>query len=237
MKNAVLPSVFSQLYSYGNSDPVSDIPLQMDNKLNHVYGTGFFTDPNEYNDFDQLRDEGFVINHPQSTTNYQPGSSSLMTTKRVNYPCLGESYLTTPSRHNNIPRGVQPLSLCKKTSVPEYEIDFQATDARKRPIDQVSDGGFSYLVGNNATSREWTKNKKAFCFQEQRHNPFNKEMTEIHRQRVPGRRSQKLSDKITALQKLVSPYGKKLFQILSASYNSTQPIDLKKFGQKQVLEL
>ncbi|PSR93084.1 Transcription factor bHLH123 like [Actinidia chinensis var. chinensis] len=250
MKNAILPSVSSQLYSYGNSEPVSDIPLQMENKLNHVYGTSFFADPNVYNDHDQLIDGGFVTNPPQSTTNYQPGSSSLMTTKRLDR--LGESYLPTKSTHSsNIPQA-QPLSLCKKISVPEYEIDFQASDARKRPIDQVSDGGFGYLVGNNAASSEWTKNKKAVCFQERRPNQVDEEMIEIRRQRVPGRRSQKLSDKITALQKLVSPYGKtdtasvlqeasisikKLFQMLSASYNSTKPIDLQKFEEKQVLDL
>ncbi|XP_057487459.1 transcription factor bHLH154-like [Actinidia eriantha] len=180
-----------------------------------------------------------------------------MTTKRLDR--LGESYLPTKSTYSsNIPQA-QPLSLCKKISVPEYEIDFQATDARKRPIDQVSDGGFGYLVDNNPASSEWTKNKKAVCFQERRRNQVNEEMIEIRRQRVPGRRSQKLSDKITALQKLVSPYGKtdtasvlqeasisikvlqekiqKLFQMLSASYNSTKPIDLQKFKEKQVLDL
>ncbi|GFZ14884.1 basic helix-loop-helix (bHLH) DNA-binding superfamily protein [Actinidia rufa] len=288
MKNAILPSVSSQLYSYGNSEPVSDIPLQMENKLNHVYGTGIFANPNVYNDCDQLIDGGFAINPPQSPTNYQPGSSSLMTTKRLDR--LGEIYLPTKSTYSsNIPQA-QPLSLCKKISVPEYEIDFQASDARKRPIDQVSGGGFGYLVGNNGASSEWTKNKKAMCFQERRPNQVDEEMIEIRRQRVPGRRSQKLSDKITALQKLVSPYGKtdtasvlqeasisikesltsstsrasglhmrksvrlvphrsprspkldmsfqeKLFQMLSASYNSNKPIDLQKFEEKQVLDL
>ena len=64
------------------------IPLESKNKYsfhfilhsinrNHVYGTGFFADPNVYNDRDQRIDSSFVINPPQSTTNYQPGSVHL----------------------------------------------------------------------------------------------------------------------------------------------------------------
>ncbi|XP_038890862.1 uncharacterized protein LOC120080300 isoform X5 [Benincasa hispida] len=47
---------------------------------------------------------------------------------------------------------------------------------------------------------------------------------------VPVRRSQRLSDKVTALQKLVSPFGKNLLQMQSSSYKSQIPEEIQ---QKQ----
>ncbi|MBA0629654.1 hypothetical protein Godav_024173, partial [Gossypium davidsonii] len=59
---------------------------------------------------------------------------------------------------------------------------------------------------------EWNKNKreKVSSFQQQQPAQQNIEIPGISdfRLNMPVRRSQKLSDKITALQKLVSPYGK-----------------------------
>ncbi|CAL5363595.1 unnamed protein product [Camellia sinensis] len=240
MKNAILQPVSSQLCSYGNSEPVWDIPMQMDSKQNV-----FCTDQKVHNEYNyQYRDGGFAVPPHESTIiNYQPGPSSLTTMETLNYPYLGSDYnLTTASSHDNIHQ--QSLSFCNNLSILQYDIDFQGIDARKRPIQEKDRGSNSNVVG-----REWTTNKKkAVCFQEQWHHQLKEELKEIQRDRVPVRRSQKLSDKITALQKLVSPYGKtdtasvlqeasisikvlqdqiqNLFRMLSASYTSSKPLDL-----------
>ncbi|XP_021813725.1 transcription factor bHLH111-like isoform X2 [Prunus avium] len=105
----------------------------------------------------------------------------------------------------------QPILLDKKISAPQFEADFQAIqNARKRPI-QVDDPGG--LVGDKTALNEWNQNKRSKMTnsQQQWHQQFQETSMQQQNNKMmlaPVRRSQKLSDKITALQKLVSPYGK-----------------------------
>ncbi|CAK9163693.1 unnamed protein product [Ilex paraguariensis] len=252
MKNAILPSVSSQLYSYGNNAIITEIPVQMDGKVN-VYAS-FCMDSRLYSGQNQLS-EGFAT-QSQFSLNCQPGPSSLMTMEGLDYPWLGDGYLSTYDY--DIPQ--KPLSHNKKLPVPQCQADFQGIqNSRKRPIDitkLVSKRNSSKLVGNKSALNEGTRNKKMeLCFQEQGHTTIQEERMET--QRAPARRSQKLSDRITALQKLVSPYGKadtasvlqeasisikvlqdqiqNLLETLSTSYVSIRPLhsQLQETGGKQ----
>ncbi|MBA0780783.1 hypothetical protein Gotri_004842, partial [Gossypium trilobum] len=112
---------------------------------------------------------------------------------------------------------------------------------------------------------EWNKNKrkKVSSFQQQQSAQQNIETEPAgisdFRLNMPVRRSQKLSDKITALQKLVSPYGKtdiasvleeaslhikllhqhiqNLFQMLRRSYNSLGAIHRPQETEKKKQDL
>ncbi|KAA8534240.1 hypothetical protein F0562_031757 [Nyssa sinensis] len=236
MKNSILPSVTShaQLYCYGNNEAISGVPVQIDSKTN-VYSSSFFIDSKVlYDDHGLLEGGGFGF-PSQSTTDYQPGPTSLMTIKRLDYPYLGGAY---------IPQ--QPLSLGKKLSVPQFEANNEATqNARKRPIEVIDliqhQVGFNNMVGNKqpAALKDWmtNKKKKADCLQEQEQCHVKEELWEMQRHRVPVRRSQKLSDRITALQKLVSPYGKtdtaSVLQEASISIKALQD-QIQKTGEKQL---
>ncbi|XWS66026.1 hypothetical protein CRYUN_Cryun05aG0164800 [Craigia yunnanensis] len=151
----------------------------------------------------------------------------------------------------------QFMSLSSKLAIPHFESDIQnLQNGRKRPIevnhDQIPLNGTTALNG-------WKKNKrkKLSSFEQQQSHQITEELTEIKgcRLHMPVRRSQKLSDKITALQKLVSPYGKtdtasvlqeaslyikllqeqiqNLFQMLSSSYNSLRANHPQEIGKKQ----
>ncbi|XP_059666222.1 transcription factor bHLH154-like isoform X2 [Cornus florida] len=69
---------------------------------------------------------------------------------------------------------------------------------------------FNNGVGNKQpVLMEWATNKKKTACSEKQWQVEEEEQREIQRPRsVPMRRSQKVSDRITSLQKLVSPYGK-----------------------------
>ncbi|KAM7492065.1 hypothetical protein LguiA_034986 [Lonicera macranthoides] len=180
MKNAVLPSVSSQLYSFGSNEAISDVPLQ---------------------------------------------------TGSIGYDCI-----ISPDQ--------QPFSLGNKvSSVPQYdEVEFQAIEnPRKRRI-EVNDyinekGSINNLVSNISGVNEWRSKKKkeevAIGFNYRQWSYEDKEEgREVHKEKVPVKRSQKLSDKITALQKLVSPYGK----TDTASVLEEASISIK-FLQDQILNL
>ncbi|XVF23850.1 hypothetical protein REPUB_Repub13aG0075300 [Reevesia pubescens] len=145
------------------------------------------------------------------------------------------------------------MSLSNKLAIPNFESDIQNfQNGKKRPIE----------VNHDQTSslNEWkkkNKRKKLPSFEQQQSHEINDALTEIKdcRLHMPVRRSQKLSDKITALQKLVSPYGKtdtasvlqeaslyikllqeqiqNLFQMLSSSYNSLRTIHPQEIGKKK----
>ncbi|PRQ59048.1 putative transcription factor bHLH family [Rosa chinensis] len=103
-------------------------------------------------------------------------------------------------------------------SATQFQEDLQVIqNARKRPIIEVNDilpkNDLGGSIGERTTSNEWNQNKrnKGTNSQQQWHNQFQEasmEKQDNRKLQVPVRRSQKLSDKITALQKLVSPYGK-----------------------------
>nr|WKE35232.1 basic helix-loop-helix family protein [Rosa persica] len=113
----------------------------------------------------------------------------------------------------------QPMLFDKSiNSATQFQEDFQGIpNARKRPIIEVNDilpkNDLGGSIGERTTSNEWNQNKrnKGTNSQQQWHNQFQEasmEKQDNRKLQVPVRRSQKLSDKITALQKLVSPYGK-----------------------------
>ncbi|KAL6126593.1 hypothetical protein ACLB2K_074640 [Fragaria x ananassa] len=113
----------------------------------------------------------------------------------------------------------QPLLFDKSIDYSATQLEnFQVIqNGRKRQIIEVNDiFPKNYLggsIGERTTSNEWNKNKrsKVTNSQQQWHNQFQEismETQDNRRLQVPVRRSRKLSDKITALQKLVSPYGK-----------------------------
>ncbi|KAG5239817.1 transcription factor bHLH [Salix suchowensis] len=119
--------------------------------------------------------------------------------------------------------------------------DFQAMQMKTRTVNDP--------IENRADLSTWKTNKRKKASSPE--DPWNhRAMESINIQerkfQVPVRRSHKLSDKITALQKLVSPYGKtdtasvlqeaslyikllqeqiqNLFQMLTGSYNSARPV-------------
>ncbi|KAJ6429100.1 hypothetical protein OIU84_020691 [Salix udensis] len=211
--------------------PNLDVSRSMDGKIN-VHGTSFYLGSRVFNDGHQQRDAGFSIPY-QSLANYQPGYQSISST--------GDDI------------SQQSTLLSKRVSVPEV----QMVNNRVVPLTlmrdflamQVKTGTVNDLIENKAGLSTWktAKRKKANPPED----PWNhRGMESINIQerkfQVPVRRSQKLSDKITALQKLVSPYGKtdtasvlqeaslyikllqeqiqNLFQMLTGSYNSARPV-------------
>ncbi|KAK9283129.1 hypothetical protein L1049_011360 [Liquidambar formosana] len=200
MRNDVLPSLPSQLYIFGNNEvqmPNSNVSPQMDRKGN-AYGSSICIDAKVFNIHNQLANGDFAI-PSHSLVNYQPG----------------EKYQTPMSSYGNIPQ--QSMLLGKKPQVPQFEAGFQAMpNARKRPIEinnLLSEKGSNDLVGSKTALNEGMKNKKkkVVCSEKLagHHQVKGKPMeVQEYRSQVPVKRSQKLSDRITALQKLVSPYGK-----------------------------
>ncbi|KAJ4830412.1 hypothetical protein Tsubulata_018089 [Turnera subulata] len=219
MRNALLPPVSSQLYNLGNNGvqmPNLDVSMSVDREVN-VHGTNIYL----HTTSNQLRGRDFTIPF-QTLVNYQPAG-----------------YQSSFSGDN---MSLQSMLQSRKVSVPEVDMDFQVTQMRKRPIQYTSLTDSGDLIENKTTLRELQTNKK------KKGNVSAEEHWDTHdpKLRLPVRRSQKLSDKITALQKLVSPYGKtdtasvlqeaslyikllqqqiqNLFQMLSSSYDTTRPI-------------
>lgn len=122
---------------------------------------------------------------------------------------------------------------------------------KKRTINELTNllpqRGPSDLVENKTALSTWKTNKRKKANSPgELWNHQAMESIDIQGQKVPVRRSQKLSDKITALQKLVSPYGKtdtasvlqeaslyikllqeqiqNLIQMLTSSYSRARPI-------------
>ncbi|KAA3481794.1 transcription factor bHLH123-like protein [Gossypium australe] len=116
------------------------------------------------------------------------------------------------------------MSLSNKLAIPHFESDIQCLqNGRKRPSIEFHQE--QTPLNPTIALNEWNKKKrkKVSSFQQQQSAQQNIETEpgiSDFRLNMPVRRSQKLSDKITALQKLVSPYGKNLFQMLRRSYNS-----------------
>ncbi|XVE52704.1 hypothetical protein DITRI_Ditri02bG0144600 [Diplodiscus trichospermus] len=238
MRNAFLSPVYSQFYNFGNNEvqmPYFDVLMQMESKGN-AHGDAFSLEPKIVNNDNQLRDGAFSIPY-QSHFNsdiqdYQSGGSNC---------------------DNNFQ---QSVSLSSKLAIPHYSDIQSLQNGRKRPIEANHD----QIPLNGATAlNKWKKNKrkKISSFGQQQSHQTTEEIKEIKdcRLHMPVRRSQKLTDKITALQKLVSPYGKtdtasvlqeaclyikllqeqiqNLFQMLSSSYNSLRAINPQEIGKKQ----
>ncbi|XP_038993093.1 transcription factor bHLH111-like isoform X2 [Hibiscus syriacus] len=230
MKKAHLSPFSSHSYNFGNNEvqmPYLDVLLQMESKGN-VEGEAFCMEPKILNNDNQIRDGAFGIPY-QSHFNsnflpdYQYGSSNF--------------------DHNF----QQPMSLGSKLAIPHFESgnthNFQ--NGRKH---EINDDPI-----NGVDERNKKKRKKLSSFEQQLSHQTIEELAEIKdfRLDMPVRRSQKLSDKITTLQKLVSPYGKtdtasvlqeasiyikllqEQIQMLSSSYKSPRAIHPQEIGKKQ----
>ncbi|KAL6011253.1 hypothetical protein ACLOJK_001698 [Asimina triloba] len=79
--------------------------------------------------------------------------------------------------------------------------DWNATEnARKRTV--VDD-----LINREAATKEPRK-RKAMYTEEMHHQPSDESSSTHHQPKAPVRRSNKIGDRVTALQQLVSPFGK-----------------------------
>lgn len=235
MKNAVLPFV-SPNYEFGN---FINYELQMSKENLHNPITGFYIDDNE-------NQQGV------ENSSFPSLQSSLLTYQPAAFPSSVLSCDPDIFAHH------QSMFLGKKTLASQLDyVDFQATrNPGKRPIEVndydniVAKSGTGELLGDRtALNDEWGKNKRSKIMtgngQQWQHQVMRETLTAMPEHKVPelpARRSQKLTDKVTALQKLVSPYGKtdtasvlqeaslyikllqeqiqSLFRMLSSSYDS-----------------
>ncbi|KAF5453531.1 hypothetical protein F2P56_028428 [Juglans regia] len=233
MRNALLHEYSSHLYSFGNSTYEVQMPnldhvsMQM-NSEGDLHGNGFLMKPVVSNNEDLQLGNGSCYPDPfRSLLNYSYQSG---------YESGSSSCADIIPQHES-------MLLSKRPFLPQFEEDLQGMpNVRKRPIELINDAlpkiGTD-MVGNMAVLSEWKKNKRNKVS-----TPDKKWQHQVH---VPMRRSgQKLCDKITALQKLVSPYGKtdtasvlqeaslyikllhqqiqNLFQMLSSSYKSSTAV-------------
>ncbi|KAL6128273.1 hypothetical protein ACLB2K_071628 [Fragaria x ananassa] len=201
MRNALLPS---HLYNFGNTDfQMTNWDTQMN--MNRKIGFCMGSKANESDNHNRISGDFSDVPLDQSSFfTYQTAVTA--------------GYSNGEFRYDH---GIfqQPLLFDKSIdSATQFEEDFQVIqNGRKRQIIEVNDifpkNDLGGSIGERTTSNEWNKNKrsKVTNSQQQWHNQFQETSMETRDNRklqVPVRRSQKLSDKITALQKLVSPYGK-----------------------------
>ncbi|CAN6565636.1 hypothetical protein ACFX13_042003 [Malus domestica] len=246
MRNAdLLPSLPSHLFNFGNNIDIQmtnwDAQMNMNRKFGFCMGSKAFESDNQNN----MRAGDFSLPLQQS-------SSLLTYQSAVNYP-------SGALRYDDISE--QSMLLDKKISAPQF-LDCQAIqNARKRPI-EVDDLG--RLVGDTTALNDLYNNKRNkmtnINSQQQWHQESSMEQQNNKLHHLPVRRSQKLSDKITALQKLVSPYGKtdtasvlqeasiyimllqeqiqqNLVRMLSSSYKNAAALHPQESGSGQVLDL
>ncbi|KAJ0044323.1 hypothetical protein Pint_06245 [Pistacia integerrima] len=238
MRNALYSTVSSQPYNFGNNEvqmPNWDVSmLQVDSIVTNIHRNGFSVDSRSYKDDNQLRDGGFSVSC-QPLIDYQQGFQFISTS------------------FDNVSQ--QSPMLTRKRSLPQFEVDFQSLQNGLLPQEGISD-----LVSDNTSlnvCKKINKKKKGntSCEEQWHHHQVINASTEQKLQ-VPVRRSQKLSDKITALQKLVSPYGKtdtasvlqeaslyikllqeqiqNLFQMLSSSYSSARVLHSQEITEEEI---
>ncbi|KAJ4719835.1 Transcription factor protein [Melia azedarach] len=202
MRNTIFSSVSPQLYNSGNNEvqmPNLDISMQVDSIITNVHRDGFSTDSRLFKDDNQLRDGGFAVSCQSLIDNYPQDFQSITTS------------CENVSRQNS-------YLLSQKRSLPQLDVDseplqnarifgVEANDLVRRG--GIVDGLASDKIALNVRKKISRKKIKvnSSC-DEQWPLQVEETSTEIQDHKVPVRRSQKLSDKITALQKLVSPYGK-----------------------------
>ncbi|KAJ8760316.1 hypothetical protein K2173_011869 [Erythroxylum novogranatense] len=241
MRNAILPLVSSQLYNFGSDEAqVSNLEVSTSvNELN-VHATDFYSEPSILDDSNQLADGGFMIPY-QSLISNQSASIGFLEYRPSRYQY-------SPSSFNNISH---PLMQCSQAILPETKMDCQATNTVKGSI-AVNNGVLQRDTGDlnesgTGAQIERNKNKRKKASSEGKlWRAQDTKANNIQANKIPVRRSQKLSDKITALQKLVSPYGKtdtasvlqeaclyirllqeqiqNLFQMMSDTYNKESPL-------------
>ncbi|RDX80069.1 Transcription factor bHLH103, partial [Mucuna pruriens] len=229
MRNALLPSVSSRHHCYGNDEvqleilegsmQMNDLTLCVCNSLfnGHFHSNGFNLESRIFNNDSQLGKGVYTQLASQSLIcdyNHHPGSLyAIPSSKDISQ---------------------QSLLLDKDPSLSQYE--GVCGNARKRPFEYTDMSLWEKLKSNSKS--------KTTIMEPKWHQA--KEVSEIiprHKLHAPMRRNQKLSDKVTTLRKLVSPFGKTdtasvlheaslyikllqaqirtLFQLLSFSYFST----------------
>ncbi|XP_020231942.1 transcription factor bHLH110 isoform X1 [Cajanus cajan] len=213
MRNALLSSISSRLHCYGNNEVQLDI-LERSMQMNDLIND-FNMESRMFNNDSQLGKGDYT----------QPSQSQSLIYDHNHHP--GSLYGIPSSKDIS----QQSLLLDKDPFLSQYERVYGK--ARKSP--------FEY-TGNMPL---WKKMKSKITIMEPKWYQ-TKEVPEIippHNLHVPMKRNQKLSDKVTTLQRLVSPFGKTdtasvlheasinikllqaqirtLFQMLSFSYFST----------------
>ncbi|XP_060960240.1 transcription factor bHLH110-like isoform X2 [Cannabis sativa] len=185
MKNAILPSVTTH-YDFGNFN----YDLQMFSDINPQNSFGFCMDTipslDNYN-HTRLEDYSFP---------FQP--SSLLTYPQQAFPSniLSCDVIDNSSDHHQ----QSNIFLGKKILAPQFEVDFHTIERRrKRPTE---DNAIHFPRSSRWELHSDKRNKRNKVTRN------DQEAMQEHKLGMPTKRSQKLSDKITALQKLVSPYGK-----------------------------
>ncbi|KAE8679463.1 bHLH113 protein [Hibiscus syriacus] len=224
MRKAHLSPFSSRLYNSGNNEvqmPYLDVLLQMESKGNGD-GDAFSMEPKILDNDNQIRYGAFDIPYQSHfNSNFLPGYQ----------------YGSSKFDHN----------FQQSIVIPHFESgntqNFQ--NGRKHEINGEPINGMD--------ERNKNKRKKLSSFEQQISHQTMQELAEIKhfRLNMPVRRSQKLSDKITTLQKLVSPYGKtdtasvlqeaslyikllqEQIQMLSSSYKSLRSIHPQEIGKKQ----
>ncbi|KAJ7971301.1 Transcription factor protein [Quillaja saponaria] len=189
--------------------------------------------------------------------NYQLGGGNLATILSCPQPQLLLDYNYQPGDlsgiSNCLDENSQQLVLLaknNKSSVPQQKLEYSEVqrNARKRPIDHQAMDRMEMLKKNRKSKTPYSEPKPQLHDQP-------KEASSNILQLVPGRRSHKFCDKITSLQKLVSPYGKtdtasvlqeaslyikllqeqiqNLLRMLSNSYKHARALDLQEFRMEQ----
>ncbi|KAF7811341.1 transcription factor bHLH110-like isoform X1 [Senna tora] len=226
MRNALLPTVSSKLhYCYGDTTEVQlehfKAGMQMQDLI-HFHNNGLCMESRILNNDIQLRRGGYTImpSQSQSLNIQQDSSYRVSSTKDISHKSLLPSERPIDSHFDEV-RG----------------------NAKKRPFevnDKDNMAVFKKIKGN-LQSKITNLGSKWHHTRDQALEKIPK--NNVH---VPVRRNQKLSDKITTLQKLVSPFGKtdtasvlqeaslyikllqeqirNLFHMLSFSYKNTAQV-------------
>uniref|UniRef100_A0A7N0V5L5 BHLH domain-containing protein n=1 Tax=Kalanchoe fedtschenkoi TaxID=63787 RepID=A0A7N0V5L5_KALFE len=208
IQNDMLPSLPPQLYIYCNDSEaqMQSLEFALTNGKVNPLGSDYLCD---YDSRLILNEVGvgiaeYVIPHTTNGYNYQAESSSSSTAERVGYPysvvenCFMESQICD----SGLPEFSLPNSQNLVVSPPAIDL---RNVKRKQQMEQYSSKS---AVANNDTISRIKRRTNTNNGTRNNNQPHILE-TECDYSKVPAvRRSQKLGDKITILQKLVSPYGK-----------------------------
>ncbi|XP_052477878.1 transcription factor bHLH123 isoform X2 [Gossypium raimondii] len=198
MRNALLSSLPlpSQFYNIGNNEAQMsylDVLMRMETIGNVEVDDAFSSESKTFNNGDQLGYGAFAAP-------YQSHFNSDLRDHQFGSVNFGTYF--QPS-----------MSLNNKLAIPHFESDIQnLQNGRKRPSIEFHQE--QAPLNPTIALNEWNKNKRKKVSSFQQQQPAQQNIETVpgisdSRLNMPVRRSQKLSDKITALQKLVSPYGKK----------------------------
>ncbi|KAG4401955.1 hypothetical protein GLYMA_02G094000v4 [Glycine max] len=231
MRNALLSSVSSRFNCYGNDEAQFEIlegSMHM-NDLIDFHINGFNMESRIFNNYSQLG-QGVHTQPSQSQSliydyNHYPGSLfAIPSSKEISQQSLLLD--KDPSQYEGLERGLQVCG-----------------NARKRPFEYTDNMSLWKKVKSNSKSKITIMEPKWHQAKEVSEIIPPHKVTKIKKLHVPMMTNQKLSNKITTLQKLVSPFGKTdtasvlqeaslyikllqaqirtLFQMLSFTYFST----------------